>query len=148
MDLSASSTQYYTYLLNLVGGSNNKLLTVLITITICIISYPLYYLYQYRSSIKQRVKEIEKNVKLVKVIRNKNANIHNRRVTCLELDPSFISNNPQWNMISLGEYHYNCNQLMILGSINYFYKRNWRLRSEICYYSHWVKHMVLHYCRY
>jgi len=105
MNLSVASTQHYKYLLNLVGGSNNKLLTILITITICIISYPLYYLYQYRSSIKQRVKEIEKNVKLVKVIRNKNAkNIHNRRVTCLELDPSFIANNTEWNMISLGEY--------------------------------------------
>jgi len=82
MNLSAASTQYYTYILNIEGGSNNKLLTILITITVGIISYPLYYLYQYRSSIKQRVKEIEKNVKLVKVVRNKNANINNRRVTC------------------------------------------------------------------
>ena len=102
----------YAILLDLfVGGSNNNtLLTVCITLA-CILAPILYYLYRYRSSIKARVKEIEKNVSLVKVVRNKtsptnttNNNKKKNRVICMELDDKFIKNNPKWNMMSLGAY--------------------------------------------
>jgi len=78
---------------------------IVVTITaICMLIPPLYYLYRYRTSIKTRLKEIESNISLVKVVRNKNANLNVNRVTCMELDPSFLSANLEWNMISLGTY--------------------------------------------
>eukprot|EP00550_Attheya_septentrionalis_P002111 CAMPEP_0198291676 /NCGR_PEP_ID=MMETSP1449-20131203/9130_1 /TAXON_ID=420275 /ORGANISM="Attheya septentrionalis, Strain CCMP2084" /LENGTH=189 /DNA_ID=CAMNT_0043990347 /DNA_START=70 /DNA_END=636 /DNA_ORIENTATION=+ len=66
---------------------------------------PLYYLYRFRSSIKARVKEIEKSVSLVKVVRNKNLSVGKKnRVICMELDPTFVKENAEWNMMSFGEY--------------------------------------------
>ena len=47
------------------------------------------------------IKEIEEKVR-IKVIRNKNDT--NKRVMCMELDPNFVKDNPQLNMMSLGEY--------------------------------------------
>ena len=102
----------YAILLDLVvgGSSNNTLLTVVITLA-CIFAPIVYYLYRYRSSIKARVKEIEKNVSLVKVVRNtnnqdttNNTKKKKNRVICMELDDKFIKNNPRWNMMSLGAY--------------------------------------------
>ena len=95
----------YAILLDLVvgGSSNNTLLTVVITLA-CIFAPIVYYLYRYRSSIKARVKEIEKNVSLVKVVRNTNTKKKKNRVICMELDDKFIKNNPKWNMMSLGAY--------------------------------------------
>jgi len=82
-------------------GASKHVLTITAT---CMLLPPLYYLYRYRTSIKTRLKEIESNISLVKVVRNKNANLNANRVTCMELDPSFLSANPEWNMISLGTY--------------------------------------------
>ena len=95
----------YAILLDLVvgGSSNNTLLTVVITLA-CIFAPIVYYLYRYRSSIKARVKEIEKNISLVKVVRNTNTKKKKNRVICMELDDKFIKNNPRWNMMSLGAY--------------------------------------------
>ena len=103
----------YAILLDLVvgGSNNNTLLTVCITLA-CIFAPIVYYLYRYRSSIKARVKEIEKNVSLVKVVRNtnnqdttnNNTSKKKNRVICMELDDKFIKNNPKWNMMSLGAY--------------------------------------------
>ena len=104
----APARPYYAILLDLVvgGTKNNTLLTVCITLA-CIFAPILYYLYRYRSSIKARVKEIEKNVSLVKVVRNTNnqdTKKKRNRVICMELDDKFIKNNPRWNMMSLGAY--------------------------------------------
>ena len=84
----------YAILLDLVvgGSSNNTLLTVVITLA-CIFAPIVYYLYRYRSSIKARVKEIEKNISLVKVVRNTNTKKKKNRVICMELDDKFIKNN-------------------------------------------------------
>ncbi|KAL7538789.1 hypothetical protein ACHAXR_010847 [Thalassiosira sp. AJA248-18] len=82
------------------GGSK---LALFVTVA-CVLAPPICYLYRYRSSIKKRVKEIEKNVSLVKVVRNKSADLHENRVICMELDPSFVKENSEWRMMSLGEY--------------------------------------------
>lgn len=89
--------------LAILGLFDGSKLALLVTLA-CLLAPPLYYLYRYRSSIKKRLKEIEKNLSLVKVVRNKNANIEKNRVICMELDPAFIKENPDWKMMSFGEY--------------------------------------------
>eukprot|EP00978_Attheya_sp_CCMP212_P002714 scaffold5582_cov55-Attheya_sp.AAC.1 len=70
-----------------------------------VLAPPFYYLYRFRSSIKARVKEIEKSLSLVKVVRNKNLSVGKKnRVICMELDPAFVKENAEWNMMSFGEY--------------------------------------------
>ena len=86
---------------NLFSGSTSNLV-ILSTLT-CLSAPIAYYLYRYRSHIKEKVKEIEKNVALVRVVRNKNTAKKNR-VVCMELDPNFVKANPDWKMMSFGEY--------------------------------------------
>lgn len=89
-------------ILSLLFSGNNNL--AFIITSVCLIVPPLYYLYRYRSSIKKRLKEIESNVGLIKVVRNKNRDISKNRVTCMDLDPEFVTANPDWHMMSFGEY--------------------------------------------
>ena len=70
----------------------------------CLLAPPLFYLYRYRNAIKKRVKEIEKNVSLVRVARNTKKDISKNRVVCMELDPDFVKANSGWQMMSFGEY--------------------------------------------
>lgn len=87
--------------LGLLGGASK--LALLATVACVLIPF-FYYLYRYRSSIKERVDEIEKKVSLVRVVRNKNKKIDENRVVCMELDPAFRRENPGWDVMSLGEY--------------------------------------------
>jgi hypothetical protein len=50
------------------------------------------------------VQEIKKDISIVKIVRNKNADIKKHRVICMELDPTFVKANKEWNMMSFGEY--------------------------------------------
>jgi hypothetical protein len=85
----------------LYSGSTSNL--VILSTLACLSAPIAYYLYRYRSNIKAKVKEIEKNVALARVVRNKNATKKNR-VVCMELDPNFVKANPDWKMMSFGEY--------------------------------------------
>ncbi|KAL3807340.1 hypothetical protein ACHAXA_011164 [Cyclostephanos tholiformis] len=81
-------------------GDGSPLL-LLFTSAICIFGTPaLYYLYKYRISIKRKVEEMELRIR---VVRNRNNN-GRRRVICMELDPTFATDNPEWRVMSLGEY--------------------------------------------
>jgi len=85
----------------LFSGSTSNL--VILTTFLCLSAPIAFYLYRYRSNIREKVKEIEQNVALVKVVRNKNGAKKNR-VVCMELDPNFVKANPDWKMMSFGEY--------------------------------------------
>jgi hypothetical protein len=70
--------------------SGNKL--ALSITCLCLFAPPLLYIYRYRSSIKKHIKEIEANVSISKVVRNKNidARTISNRITCMELNPAFV----------------------------------------------------------
>ena len=76
MDFTASS------ILGIIRKSSKL---ALLATAICVIAPLLFYLYRYRRSIKKRLDEIEKNVSLVKVVRNKNAGTKKKRMVCMEL---------------------------------------------------------------
>eukprot|EP00573_Skeletonema_grethae_P002315 CAMPEP_0201687426 /NCGR_PEP_ID=MMETSP0578-20130828/1498_1 /ASSEMBLY_ACC=CAM_ASM_000663 /TAXON_ID=267565 /ORGANISM="Skeletonema grethea, Strain CCMP 1804" /LENGTH=642 /DNA_ID=CAMNT_0048171583 /DNA_START=29 /DNA_END=1957 /DNA_ORIENTATION=+ len=102
--LSASSSPFSALVASFRGlfsGSTSNL--VILATFLCLSAPVAFYLYRYRSNIKEKVKEIEKNVALVKVVRNKNA-VKKNRVVCMELDPNFVEANPDWKMMSFGEY--------------------------------------------
>lgn len=103
--MAVSSNPFLSALLvsfrGLFSGSTSNL--IIISNLVCLSAPIAYYLYSYRSNIKQKVKEIEKNVALVRVVRNKNATKKNR-VVCMELDPNFVRANSDWKMMSFGEY--------------------------------------------
>ena len=89
---------------NIAFLAENKLVLV---ITLAAVSAPvLIYLYRYRASIKKHLKEIEANAGISKVIRNKNQDLSTlkNRVICMELAPSFVKANADWQMMSMGEY--------------------------------------------
>lgn len=80
--------------------------TVVFFTAAAILSFPIYYLYRYRSSIKRHVKEIEKNISLVRIVRDKNkTNTPPNKIVCMELDESFVKKNEsEWSLMSLGDY--------------------------------------------
>ena len=89
-----------TSIRGLVSGSTSNI--ILLSTASCLLAPIIYYLYRYRVNIKQKVKEIEKNVGRIRVIRN--TTCKNNRVICMELDPNFVKSYPDWSMMSLGEY--------------------------------------------
>ena len=90
-----------TSIRGLISGSTSNI--ILLSTASCLLAPIIYYLYRYRVNIKQKVKEIEKNVGLIRVIRNTTKKNDNR-VICMELDPNFVKSHPDWSMMSLGEY--------------------------------------------
>ena len=87
----------------LFSGSSTINLVILSTV-LCLLAPLSFYLYRYRSNIKEKVKEIEEGIGLVRIVRNKDAAENKNRVVCMELDPKFVKANPNWKMMSFGEY--------------------------------------------
>ena len=103
--ISSSSSSPFSALIASFGGlfSGSTSNLVILSTFLCLSAPIAFYLYRYRSNIKEKVKEIEKNVSRVRVVRNKDA-VKKNRVVCMELDPNFVKANPEWKMMSFGEY--------------------------------------------
>lgn len=78
---------------------------VILSTLACLSATIAYSLFRYRVEIKEKLKEIEKSVALVRVVRSKNMTIKKKnRIVCMELDTNFVKSNPDWKMMSFGEY--------------------------------------------
>ncbi|KAL7490906.1 hypothetical protein ACHAWT_000421 [Skeletonema menzelii] len=77
---------------------------VILSTVACLLAPLSFYLYRYRSNIKEKVKEIEEGIGLVRIVRNKDAAKKKNRVVCMELDPNFVKAHSDWKMMSFGEY--------------------------------------------
>jgi hypothetical protein len=76
---------------------------------VLILAPPAYCIFRYRKSIKKRIEEIERGTsEAFKIHRDKNnsgtALLAGKTIRCLELDPTFVAENKQWNLMSLGQY--------------------------------------------